>query len=56
MCRPAENDTKDGKLELKMKTVEFFNHFFFPASDYYQLVTRNIKKEKHHPESQRQML
>ncbi|XP_031595563.1 radial spoke head 10 homolog B isoform X1 [Oreochromis aureus] len=57
MCRPAENNTKDGKLELKMKTVdEFFNHFFFPASDYYQLVTRNIKKEKHHPESQRQML
>lgn len=52
MCRPAEN-TKDCKLELKMKTVdEFFNHFFFPASDYYQLVTRNIMEEKHHPESQ----
>lgn len=53
MCRPAENNTKDCKLELKMKTVdEFFNHFFFPASDYYQLVTRNIMEEKHHPESQ----
>ncbi|XP_039879155.1 radial spoke head 10 homolog B isoform X2 [Simochromis diagramma] len=53
MCRPAENNTKDCKLELKMKTVdEFFNHFFFPASDYYQLVTRNITEEKHHPESQ----
>ncbi|CAI5659367.1 unnamed protein product [Oreochromis niloticus] len=45
MCRPAENDTKDGKLELKMKTVEFFNHFFFPASDYYQLVTRNKERK-----------
>lgn len=53
MCRPAENNTKDCKLELKMKTVdEFFNHFFFPASDYYQLVTRKITEEKHHPESQ----
>ncbi|XP_030610330.1 radial spoke head 10 homolog B isoform X2 [Archocentrus centrarchus] len=56
VCTPAENQTKDCKLELMTQMVDqFFNHIFFPAFDHYQLMTRTIKEEKHHQELQRQI-
>ncbi|XP_030256148.1 radial spoke head 10 homolog B [Sparus aurata] len=40
------------ELGLWIKTIhEFFNHFFFPAFEHYQLVFRKMKEDKLHQET-----
>ncbi|XP_035514034.1 radial spoke head 10 homolog B isoform X2 [Morone saxatilis] len=49
-------EAKDCKLELWIQTIhQFFNHFFFPAFEHYQLVSRNTKEEKLRQEAQRRI-
>ncbi|KAL3051210.1 hypothetical protein OYC64_001476 [Pagothenia borchgrevinki] len=42
------------EVEIWNQTIhQFFNHFFFPAFEHYQLVSRNMKEEKLRQGSQR---
>ncbi|XP_038590869.1 radial spoke head 10 homolog B isoform X2 [Micropterus salmoides] len=50
-------EAKEHKSELWIQTIHhFFTHFFFPAFEYNQLVSKNIKEEKLHQEAQRPSL
>ncbi|XP_073346399.1 radial spoke head 10 homolog B [Pagrus major] len=41
-------EVQDHELGLWIKTIhQFFNHFFFPAFEHYQLVSRNMKEKLH---------
>ncbi|XP_044034895.1 radial spoke head 10 homolog B isoform X2 [Siniperca chuatsi] len=47
-------EAKDCEPELWIQTIhKFFNHFFFPAFEYNQLVSKNMKKAKLRQEAQR---
>ncbi|XP_054455118.1 radial spoke head 10 homolog B isoform X2 [Anoplopoma fimbria] len=49
-------ESKDCEVELWNQTIhQFFNHFFFPAFEHYQLVSRNMKEEKLCQEAQRRI-
>ncbi|XP_070708376.1 radial spoke head 10 homolog B [Pempheris klunzingeri] len=40
-------EAKDHELDLRIQAIhQFFNHFFFPAFEYNQTVSRNMKEEK----------
>ncbi|XP_074475407.1 radial spoke head 10 homolog B isoform X2 [Sebastes fasciatus] len=51
-----EMEARDREVELWEQTIhQFFNHFFFPAVEYNQLVSRNMKEEKLRQEAQRRI-
>lgn len=49
-------EAKDREAELWIQTIhQFFNHFFFPAFEHNQSVSRNMKEEKLRQEAQRRI-
>ncbi|KAI3365588.1 hypothetical protein L3Q82_010663 [Scortum barcoo] len=49
-------ETKDSEAALWIQTIhQFFNHFFLPAYEHNQSVSRNVKEEKLRQEAQRRI-